>query len=102
LKPPKESELKVILATIKVLSGSEEQFEVLATHLAAEVRRTEPGCLQYVVNRAEPPGTYIFIEMYRDQVALDAHRANAHSKENIEPLTKLFSSPPVVQVLDGI
>jgi len=52
-----------------------EAIEVDA--LASE--RDEPGCLRFNVLRDEQDETlYYFFEVYRDQAALDAHRATPH------------------------
>jgi quinol monooxygenase YgiN len=41
--------------------------------------RTEPGCLSYIPHRVESdPDTIVIYEQYRDQAALDAHRASPH------------------------
>jgi quinol monooxygenase YgiN len=41
--------------------------------------RQEPGCVSYVPHRVESdPDTILIYEQYRDQAALDAHRAAPH------------------------
>lgn len=52
-----------------------EAIEVDA--LASE--RDEPGCLRFnVLQDDEDPNVYYFYEVYRDQAALEAHRATPH------------------------
>lgn len=41
--------------------------------------RAEPGCVSYIPHRVESePDTVVIYEQYRDQAALDAHRASPH------------------------
>jgi quinol monooxygenase YgiN len=73
-----------IVATIKVKRGMEDAFEAVAKELVAKVRASEPGCLLYALHRpqeaGEGPSTYVFMERYADQAAVDAHRATDHFK----------------------
>jgi quinol monooxygenase YgiN len=69
-----------VVATVKVKPGMEAQFEAVAKELVAKVNANEPGCKLYVLHRAEAPGTYVFMERYVDQAAVEAHRATEHFK----------------------
>jgi quinol monooxygenase YgiN len=69
-----------VVATVKVKPGMEAQFEAVAKELVAKVNASEPGCKLYVLHRAEAPGTYVFMERYVDQAAVDAHRATDYFK----------------------
>jgi quinol monooxygenase YgiN len=69
-----------VVATIKVKPGLEREFEAVAKELVAKVNASEPGCTLYALHRAEAPGTYVFMERYVDQAAVDAHRATEHFK----------------------
>jgi quinol monooxygenase YgiN len=69
-----------VVATVKVKPGMEAQFEAVAKELVAKVNANEPGCKLYVLYRAEAPGTYVFMERYVDQAAVEAHRATEHFK----------------------
>jgi quinol monooxygenase YgiN len=69
-----------VVATLKVKPGMEAQFEAVAKELAAKVNANEPGCKLYVLHRAETAGTYVFMERYVDQAAVEAHRAAEHFK----------------------
>lgn len=71
-----------IVAIIKVKPGSEADFEGVATELVAKVNAEEPGCRLYTLSRSnEAPQTYVFMERYVDQAAVDHHRSTAHYKE---------------------
>lgn len=69
-----------VVATIKVKAGMEKDFEAVAKELVAKVGANEPGCALYALHHTDTPGTYVFMERYRDQAAADAHRASDHFK----------------------
>lgn len=67
-----------IVATIKVKQGQEMDFEAVALKLVAAVNANEPGCLLYTLNKGDEPQTYVFMERYKDDDAMKAHRASEH------------------------
>ena len=69
-----------VVATIKVKPGMESQFEAVAKELVAKVNANEPGCMLYAIHHAETPQTYVFMERYTDQAAVEAHRATDYFK----------------------
>jgi quinol monooxygenase YgiN len=55
-----------------------EEIATILRELAAASRQ-EPGCVSYIPHRVESdPDTIVIYEQYRDQAALDAHRASPH------------------------
>jgi quinol monooxygenase YgiN len=69
-----------VVATIKVKPGMEKEFETVAKELVAKVNANEPGCKLYALHHGEAPNTYVFMERYADQGAVDAHRASDYFK----------------------
>jgi quinol monooxygenase YgiN len=69
-----------IVATLKVKPGMEKDFEAVAKELVAKVNASEPGCTLYALHHGEAAHTYVFMERYVDQAAVDAHRATEHFK----------------------
>ena len=69
-----------IVATIRVKPGMEQQFEAVAKELVANVNANEPGCTLYALHHGDVAGTYVFMERYVDQAAVDAHRATDYFK----------------------
>ena len=69
-----------VVATLKVKPGMEAEFEAVAKELVAKVNANESGCKLYALHRAETPATYVFMERYVDQAAVDAHRATDYFK----------------------
>jgi quinol monooxygenase YgiN len=68
------------IATIKVKPGMEKEFEAVAKELVAKVNANEPGCKLYALHHGEQPHTYVFMERYVDQAAVEAHRAADYFK----------------------
>jgi quinol monooxygenase YgiN len=55
-----------------------EEIATILRELAAASRQ-EPGCVSYIPHRVESdPDTIVIYEQYRDQAALDAHRASPY------------------------
>ena len=69
-----------IVATIKVKAGMEKEFEAVAKELVAKVNAGEPGCKLYALHHGEAPQTYVFMERYADQAAVDAYRGTEYFK----------------------
>ena len=69
-----------VVATLKVKPGMEKEFEAVAKELVAKVNANEPGCKLYALHHGEAPNTYVFMERYVDQAAVEAHRAQEHFK----------------------
>jgi quinol monooxygenase YgiN len=72
-----------VVATLKVKAGMEREFEAVAKELVAKVNANEPGCRLYALHRLESPGgppTYVFMERYVDQAAVETHRGTEYFK----------------------
>ncbi len=68
------SELQVV-ATIPAKAGSEDGIREVLTTLATATR-AEDGCVAYdLFESGGAPGTFVTVERWRDQAALDAHLA---------------------------
>lgn len=85
-----------IVATIKVKAGQEAQFEAIARKLVAAVNANESGCLLYTINRGDDPQTYVFMERYRDEDAVKAHRATEHYRTCGREMGAHMDGAPVV------
>ncbi len=69
-----------IVAKITVKPGLDQAFEAVAKELVTQVRAHEPGCTLYRLTRPDTPNTYVFVECYVDQAAVEAHRASDYFK----------------------
>ena len=90
-----------IIARIKVKPGMEGEFEAVASELVARVNAGEPGCKLYTLCRGEAPETYVFLERYDDEAALEAHRASAHYQEFGRRMAQFMAGKPEIQRLAG-
>jgi quinol monooxygenase YgiN len=91
-----------IVATIKVKPGAGASFEALARELVAKVRANESGCKLYALHRAEAPDTYVFLERYVDQAAVEAHRQTDYFKSIGRSMGQFMAGPPDVQRLTEV
>jgi autoinducer 2-degrading protein len=68
-----------ILVKVRVKPEMREKFLNAIEHDALGSERDEPGCLRFNVLRDEKDeNVYYFYEVYKDQAALEAHRAAPH------------------------
>ena len=88
-----------IVATIKTKPGAGADFEAVAKELAAKVNANEPGCRLYQLCKADEADTYVFIERYADQAAVEAHRGTPHFKELGRKMGGFMAGRPDVMVL---
>ena len=91
-----------VVATLKVKAGMEKSFEAVAKELVARVNASEPGCKLYALHHGEAPGTYVFMERYADQAAVDAHRATEHFKTLGRRMGEFMDGRPEVQRLKEV
>ena len=69
-----------VVATIKVKDGKGDDFVKVATQLVEKVNANEKGCLLYALYKSDEPNTYVFLERYKDQAAVEEHRGTEHFK----------------------
>jgi quinol monooxygenase YgiN len=70
----------MITFTVRMTFRPEDREEIarLFRELTAASRQ-EPGCVSYIPHWVQgEPATLLLYEQYRDQAALDAHRASQH------------------------
>ncbi len=73
----------MISFAVRLRFAQEDRENVLdAVRRLAEASRLEPGCVTYIPHEVEGDSGLIMIyEQYRDDAALDAHRASSHFRE---------------------
>jgi quinol monooxygenase YgiN len=68
----------VLAVTWMAKTGRESEVVALFEKLTAEARK-EPGCLMFQVHKHKTEARRFFIyEQYKDDAALEAHRASPH------------------------
>jgi len=71
----------VLAVTWMAKPNREAEVASLFSKLAEEARK-EPGCIMFVAHRHKTePRRFFIYEQYRDEAALEAHRATAHFRE---------------------
>ena len=73
----------MISFTVRMKFRSDDRKRVADLLIAlTQASRQEPGCATYIAHCVEgEPDTVVIYEQYRDEKALDAHRATQHFKE---------------------
>lgn len=67
-----------LIVNFTVAEANLEEAKRLIAQLEEHTRR-EPGCVEYRGHQStDDPCRFVFYELYRDQAALDAHRATPH------------------------
>jgi autoinducer 2-degrading protein len=68
-----------IWVKVRIKPGERQRFLKAIEVDALGSERDEPGCLRFnVLQDAKDPDTYYFYEVYKDEAALEAHRATPH------------------------
>ena len=86
-----------VVATIKVKDGKGDDFVKVASRLIEAVTANEKGCLLYKLYKSDEPNTYVFLERYADQAALDAHRGTEYSKTIGREMVPFMDGRPAVK-----
>lgn len=64
-----------VVVSFRMKEGKEEEAIALLKELTSGVKENEPGALAYVAHRdADDPMKITFIEIYKDQAAIQDHR----------------------------
>jgi quinol monooxygenase YgiN len=92
-----------VIATLKVQEGKAADFEAVFRDLAGEVRANEPGNKLYQVFKSrKEANTYVVMEIYQDQAALEAHGKSDHFKAAGPRLGPTMAGRPDILYLDSV
>lgn len=73
------------IVTMTLKPEYDEDFIDLARRVVEKVHENEPGTLLYFLTRhSSEPRTYIWLERYRDEAALQTHGQAPYMKETME------------------
>jgi quinol monooxygenase YgiN len=92
-----------VVATLTIAVGKEAEFESAATALMAQVNANEPGAITYQLYKSKSdPQTYIFMEQYTDQAAMDAHGKSEYFRAAQPVLGPMLAAMPNIQYYDSV
>jgi (4S)-4-hydroxy-5-phosphonooxypentane-2,3-dione isomerase len=85
----------VLHVTIQVKAEHAAEFLETARYDAEHSEKDEPGCLRFdVIQDRDEANRFYFYEVYKDDVALKAHRETAHFKLYFEKTQPWLAAPP--------
>jgi quinol monooxygenase YgiN len=85
-----------VFATLTAAPGKADALRAVLTALVTP-SRAEPGTLQYTLHEAlEAPGVFHVYEVYKDQVAVDAHMTSPHLQKALGEAGPLLGAAPSI------
>lgn len=92
-----------LIARLQIREGKEEEFEQVFAELTAAVRANEEGNLLYALHRSRnDPQTYVVLEQYADQAAVEAHQQSEHFRTIGARMGPCLGGAPSIEALDGV
>jgi len=92
-----------VIATLKVQDGKGAALEAVFEELAAQVRANEPGNKLYRLCRSRSDAnTYVVMEIYDDQAAVEAHGQSEHFRAAGAKIGACLAGRPDIQYLDTV
>ena len=91
-----------VIATLRVQSGKEAEFEAVFAELAPAVAANEPGNSYYRLFRTDDAGVYKVMECYDDTAAVEAHRASDHFRTLGAKLGPCLAGAPEIERLSAV
>ena len=70
--------MHVVLATLKIKAGTSAEFVAVAKRMAEAVKANEPGNHGYELLKTDSDTSWVFLERYQDEAAVEAHRKSDH------------------------
>ena len=90
-----------IIATINIKEGHSTDFEEIANQLVEKVTANEVGAIYYDLFKQDET-TYVFLEKYKDQEALDIHRNTDYYKAIGTQLGAFMTNRPDIRILQSV
>jgi quinol monooxygenase YgiN len=92
-----------VIARVTIVAGKGAEFEAAFADQARGVRENEPANKLYQLVRSRTdPNSYVVMELYDNDAALEAHRAAPHMVANRPRIGPLIGAPTVVEILDAV
>jgi len=92
-----------VTAKLQVQAGKNQEFEAIFKQLTAAVNANEAGCLLYALHQSrEDKQTYIVLEQYADDAALQAHGKTDHYRNFGKELAGCMAGAPQIELMDSV
>lgn len=91
-----------VMAKLKIKAGQGAAFEAVAAKLVEAVNANEPGNLMYRLYKADAPDTYVFMERYQDEAALEAHRKAPHYAQYGKQMREFMDGAPEIAIMQEV
>lgn len=96
------SEINVV-AVFKVQPQFRERYTAALIEMAEQTHANDEGCLLYSLQQSTTdPNTFVFIEKWTSEAALDAHGAQPHLTQGRAERDAMLAEPGVVIRLRGL
>lgn len=83
----------IVIVHTRIRAENVEEFKE-ATVRNAEASRGEAGCVRFdVLQQADDPTRFTFIEMFKSEADAIAHRESSHFKKWLEEAVPLMAEP---------
>ena len=86
----------VLVVNLEVVEGKGAELVAVTRELVAG-SQAEEGCIEYdLYENKDAPNSFVFIEKWKDEAALEAHTKMEHYVNNIGKIGALLAKPAVV------
>lgn len=88
----------LITGTVVIPEESRAEFIAAVTHHVT-LSRQEPGCISHgFAEDVMAPGTFVFVERWRDMAAVQEHFAKPYSREVVATMRRLATHSTGVEI----
>ena len=92
-----------VTAKLQVQTGKNKEFETIFKQLVSAVLESEKGCLLYAFNQSRDDAqTYIILEQYANELALQEHTKTEHYLRLGSALAQFLAASPQIELMDTI
>ena len=92
-----------VIATLRVQDGKGGELEEVFRGLAEQVKANEPGNQLYRLCKSRSDAnTYVVMELYADQAAIEAHGKSDHFRAAGPKIGACLAGRPDIQYLDAV
>jgi quinol monooxygenase YgiN len=92
-----------VTAKLHIIEGKNKEFEAVVKQLASAVIDNEKGCLLYAFHQSRDDAqTYIILEQYANELALQEHTKTEHYLRLGSALAQFLAASPQIELMDTI